>query len=112
MSCKICGSFAINHHCHGRDGSDADLCDVCYWHKRAESTANAPWLTLAHTICSNVGILPGEITHRLEQLEQAIESCNKLVATRCAEIAEASDKSFGCVSSAAPAIRMEFGLSD
>jgi hypothetical protein len=30
-----CGSYAINHHCHGRDGSDPDLCDVCYWRKRA-----------------------------------------------------------------------------
>lgn len=33
--CKECGSYAINHHCHGRDGSDGDLCDVCYWRKRA-----------------------------------------------------------------------------
>lgn len=28
--CK-CGSFAINHHLHGRDGSMPDRCDVCYW---------------------------------------------------------------------------------
>ncbi len=35
MSCKECGSYAINHHCHGRDGSDGDLCDVCYWRKLA-----------------------------------------------------------------------------
>ena len=34
--CSRCGSFAINHHSHGRDGSDPDLCDVCYWRKRAE----------------------------------------------------------------------------
>lgn len=33
--CKRCGSFAINHHMHGRDGTDLDLCDVCYWRKRA-----------------------------------------------------------------------------
>ena len=33
--CKKCGSHAINHNLHGRDGSDADLCDVCYWRKRA-----------------------------------------------------------------------------
>jgi hypothetical protein len=32
--CK-CGSYAINHNCHDRDGSDGDLCDVCYWKKRA-----------------------------------------------------------------------------
>lgn len=30
-----CGSYAINHDAHGRDGSDGDLCDVCYWRKRA-----------------------------------------------------------------------------
>ena len=34
--CKQCGSHAINHHLHGRDGTDGDLCDVCYWRKRAE----------------------------------------------------------------------------
>lgn len=33
--CKDCGSYAINHRQHGRDGSDPDLCDVCYWRKRA-----------------------------------------------------------------------------
>lgn len=32
--CK-CGSYAINHNCHDRDGSDGDLCDVCYWKKIA-----------------------------------------------------------------------------
>ena len=36
MPCKECGSHAINHTQHGRDGTDADLCDVCYWRKRAE----------------------------------------------------------------------------
>lgn len=36
VSCRVCSSCAINHHCHGRDGSDPDLCDVCYWRKRAE----------------------------------------------------------------------------
>lgn len=32
-----CGSYAINPHLHGRDPSvDRDVCDVCYWRKRAE----------------------------------------------------------------------------
>lgn len=35
----MCGSAAINHHRHGRDGSDPDLCDVCYWRKRADDAA-------------------------------------------------------------------------
>lgn len=34
--CKNCGSRAINHNDHGRDGTDPELCDVCYWRKRAE----------------------------------------------------------------------------
>lgn len=34
--CKICGSQAINPGHHGRDpNTDLDLCDVCYWRKRA-----------------------------------------------------------------------------
>ena len=37
--CKKCGSFAINHGIHGRDGSDPGLCDVCYWRKRADVMA-------------------------------------------------------------------------
>ena len=39
--CKRCGSYAINHHQHGRDGSDPDLCDVCYWRKRTEFAHDA-----------------------------------------------------------------------
>lgn len=35
MKCK-CGSLAINNHLHGRDGTDSELCDVCYWRKRAD----------------------------------------------------------------------------
>ena len=36
MQCKRCKSHAINPQCHGRDDTDIDLCDVCYWRKRAE----------------------------------------------------------------------------
>lgn len=36
MRCARCGSYAINHSCHGRNGADPDLCDVCYWRKQAE----------------------------------------------------------------------------
>ncbi len=34
QQCK-CGSYAINQALHGRDTTDLDLCDVCYWRKRA-----------------------------------------------------------------------------
>ena len=37
-STKGCGSYAVNPEHHGRTyGVDLDLCDVCYWRKRAES---------------------------------------------------------------------------
>ena len=45
MTCKRCFSYAINHHAHGRDGSDPDLCDVCFWRKRADDkTTLLDWL--------------------------------------------------------------------
>lgn len=34
MRCKECGSYAINHSHHGRDGTRPDLCDVCFWRAR------------------------------------------------------------------------------
>ena len=36
MKCKMCDSYAINHNMHGRDGSNPDLCDVCYWRNKYE----------------------------------------------------------------------------
>lgn len=39
MTCKRCGSYAINHHTNGRDGSRPDRCDVCYWRDVAEERA-------------------------------------------------------------------------
>ena len=49
QQCKQCGSYAINHHEHGRDGSDKDLCDVCYWRQRHDrlSTVSARYLAAA-----------------------------------------------------------------
>jgi len=35
--CTVCGSYAINPTMHGRNANvDTNLCDVCYWRKRAE----------------------------------------------------------------------------
>ena len=44
-----CGSYAINPHLYGRDDTDLDLCDVCYWMKRAREleAQNEPLLELA-----------------------------------------------------------------
>ena len=38
--CKRCHSWAINEKMHGRiEGTDSDLCDVCYWRARAEGAS-------------------------------------------------------------------------
>src|SRR3990167_508111 len=47
--CIMCGSYAINHNHHGRDGSDPDLCDVCYWRKRAENMSRSERVVLKKT---------------------------------------------------------------
>lgn len=37
-----CGSYAINETQHGRKiGTDSNLCDVCYWRKRADLLVNS-----------------------------------------------------------------------
>lgn len=42
MTCKRCGSYAINENLHGRKkGVDLDLCDVCYWRERAKELLKA-----------------------------------------------------------------------
>ena len=41
-ACERCGSYAVNPGRSGRDmQSDLDLCDVCYWRKRAEQAEEA-----------------------------------------------------------------------
>lgn len=36
MTCKNCGSYAINPGHHGREpGKNLHLCDVCYWRSEA-----------------------------------------------------------------------------
>jgi len=66
ISCSRCRSYAINYHLHGRDwdSSDADLCDVCYWRKRAEAALTPPegsdqsLLELAATFETCIPFLP------------------------------------------------------
>jgi hypothetical protein len=54
MQCKQCGSYAINHHDHGRDGSDSDLCDVCYWRHRHDRLSAASDRYLAAAVSYHV----------------------------------------------------------
>lgn len=63
QQCKICGSFAICPGHHGRtEGVDLDLCDVCYWRKRAFTDDELEIIRQAFRALENV-------SHRLENTE-------------------------------------------
>ena len=32
--CRTCHSYAINPHMHWRDGTEPELCDVCFWRSK------------------------------------------------------------------------------
>jgi len=62
--CSQCYSYAINPWHSGRDRkSDVDLCDVCYWRKRADelSDAKAERARYGDTMTSKMGKLEAEI---------------------------------------------------
>lgn len=74
-----CGSYAINHGLHGRDGSDGHLCDVCYWRKRAHPPSpGAPDLEAAE------GIL-WDLQSELHHLEQGDEEAAADAVRKAAE---------------------------
>lgn len=37
-----------------------------------DTSKSAPWLSLAHSICSDAGVPPGEITARLQRLREIL----------------------------------------
>ncbi len=61
--CIRCGSFAINPTMHGRTPSESlDLCDVCYWRKRAEDGRKLV-----------VKVIDGHVQVNLEDLKECRE---------------------------------------
>ena len=80
--CKECGSFAVNHHLHGRDGSDGDLCDVCYWRKRAQAPTAEPHQPAEWLLELANRIDPDELWRRplLETLDLPPEQAARLEA--------------------------------
>jgi ribosome-binding protein aMBF1 (putative translation factor) len=69
MGCKICGSLAINHHKHGRDGSGEDLCDVCYWRDKYEQIKK---ILDYHVATKQILVLKNEILNTPYGLERTI----------------------------------------
>lgn len=72
--CKRCGSMAINPKSHGRDDTDLDLCDVCFWRKRAEASTK---IYLVQTFAPDCHILEGAYT-TIEKANECLEDldCN------------------------------------
>ena len=69
QNCIECGSYAINHHCHGRDGSDGELCDVCYWRKRAGELDKPTMLVIQES---------KDLKHRCDELLAALDDITKI----------------------------------
>ena len=78
--CNRCGSYAVNPGRSGRDEtSDLDLCDVCYWRKRAEQAAEIEREACAAIAAkagddldaSGEGLLPCEAAYRVESAIRA-----------------------------------------
>jgi len=74
--CKRCGSYAINHNLHGRDGSYPELCDVCYYRIKLESS-EAELEDRKHLEKKQVGMLM-EIDRLKAELESAEENVAEL----------------------------------
>lgn len=51
---------------------------------QADADPNAPWLTVAHGICTNAGVAQGHISDRLAILSDSLAATGFKVKTRCA----------------------------
>lgn len=74
--CDECGSYAINHHCHGRDGSDKDLCDVCYWRSRSDALLTA-LEDLVHMVADAWQPDPDEVYATIAAAREVIARCKQ-----------------------------------
>lgn len=71
MSCKQCGSYAVNDNLHGRQkGIDLDYCDVCYWRFRAEQ-----WQTRAENLKESIEVM-------CRKCRVGIKNCSKCIAVK------------------------------
>ena len=89
--CTECGSYAINHHCHGRDGSDPELCDVCYWRVRATDyaalEAECERLRMQLAACGVVAL-----ANTPESAAQARQMHPDYMSASCSDVADAVDR--------------------
>ena len=64
--------MAINPASHGRDKTDLDLCDVCYWRKRAEYER-----AMVHSCgptCTRAGCVNARLRAALQDAIDSVES--------------------------------------
>lgn len=83
--CTKCGSMAINPSHHGREKNvDLDLCDVCYWQKRAENYQDLLKKSLAALIEAKEdiqcwGAYAGEYFQEKHDLKGSVNQFNGLI---------------------------------
>ena len=77
MSCKHCGSFAINPSNRNSDISQNNLCDVCYWRDKYDK--------LEQQLADAKAKLDSEKTARFNAMQTAIKNGTAHVSTGDAE---------------------------
>lgn len=84
MACKRCGSWAINHGHHGRDGSEPNLCDVCYWRQRCEqcTASNAAKDAEIARLTEANRYMKGELDDALEDARKYAEAQAEIARLR------------------------------
>ena len=100
MKCE-CGSYAINHGSHGRDGSSPNLCDVCYWRdKNATTTADLATVMSDYQDLGGLHAETEDLVGKLEEENKRLSVIEKKAITfvRCRNTAgydDAAEKSAG-----------------
>lgn len=83
--CNQCRSYAINLNQNGRDDTDPDLCDACYWRRRATQAEEV--VNRLPKTSDGVPIVPGDsvyIEHSgFEKRVRAVHRDSIAVTTGC-----------------------------
>ena len=81
MKCTRCESLAVNKHLFDRiPGVDDELCNVCYWRKRAEEnvrtadTERIDWLASTTNTRGNVELPTSCVLQNPDSLRAAIDA--------------------------------------
>jgi len=86
--CKECGSYAINVGRCGRDDSDPDLCDVCYWRVRYERSQAIVAKLLQGIDVAVQKLLCVELERSIREVPEIVKACDRQALQILQEAAE------------------------